>query len=75
MSGLIMDLYRVQKRYLASKPDHVIEDLEHEADEQRKTADDYSVRVAATINHTACVMIKKERSATLNPQPSTLNPS
>jgi len=58
----VLGLYSEQRDYLASKPGTFLEELMHRADEERFNSN-YSVRVAAEINRTACALILEARQA------------
>jgi hypothetical protein len=63
MQGRVFDLVSSQIKYLTDKPDHVIEDLKHEADELRHSPT-FSIRTAAEINFAACTLIVEGRQST-----------
>jgi hypothetical protein len=56
----ILDLYEKQRSYLAGKPRQYVEDLKHQAMDLIHH-EDFSVRTAAEINRTACVMVLESR--------------
>lgn len=56
MQRRLLELYYEHEAYLKTKPRQFIEELLHRSDEQRN-ATDFSVRVSAEFNRTACVRI------------------
>jgi len=58
----VLNLFKEQRAYLASKPTPFLDDLKHEADHRMREAGTFSEVAAAKINHAACVMILNERA-------------
>ena len=62
----VLELFQKQRAYLAGKPRQFILDLQHEAEELR-CSPDFTVRTAAEINYTACLLILEAAQPTTPP--------
>ena len=58
----VLELFEQKRAYLAGKPRQFVEDLLHEAQDLARTADTFSVRTAAEINHAAAVFALEDRA-------------
>ena len=64
-SQAVLDFYRSQRAWLGQCSTAELVDLQHECDGLRFDQD-FSVRTAAEINRTACLLILEERNADLS---------
>lgn len=60
MQRRLLELFFEQEAYLAGKPPQFLEELLHRCEEQNNAAD-FSVRVSAEMNRTACVRLLEKQ--------------